>query len=236
MGQNTAAAAAAVTGIVNIIVELLKAIGPLLWPLIAAVVLWKLFPIVRDVAKNRAFTVKVGDMEVSVQNATEQFQTQIQDLQNQVLALRESQGAKPADAEPTTLRANAEAPSRTILWVDDKPEGNAFEIAQVESLGIRVITARTTAEGMTALRSEAVAAIISDMGRREEDGYHAEAGLEFLRALRSAGFDQPYLMYTGRRGAERANVSVKAEKGDRATASPVELLGWIQAKLGLKSS
>jgi hypothetical protein len=70
------------------------------------------------------------------------------------------------------------------------------------------------------------------MGRHEENGYRSEAGLELLKALRGAGFDQPFLMYTGKRGAERANVSVKSGNGDGATASPVELLGWLQAKLG----
>lgn len=234
MGEEKSAdAAAGISGVADIVIELLKAIAPLLWPLIAAVVLWKLFPIVRDIAKNRAFTVKVGDMELSVQNATDQVQTQIQDLQDQVLALREAQpGAKLLAPELAIGRASAQPVGRTILWVDDKPEGNAFEIAQAESLGIRVITARSTAEGMNVMRSESVTGIISDMGRREEDGYHAEAGLELLRALRAAGFDQPYLMYTGKRGAERANVSVRSEKGDGATASPVELFGWLQAKLG----
>jgi CheY-like chemotaxis protein len=231
--EKTADAAAGLSGLVDIITELLKAIAPLLWPLIAAVVLWKLFPIVRDIAKNRAFTVKVGDMQVTVQSATDQVQTQIRDLQEQVLALRAAgPGTRLLVPEQRDSTAPAQHATRTILWVDDKPEGNACEIAQVESLGTRVVTARSTAEGMNVMRSEAVTAIISDMGRHEENGYRSEAGLELLKALRGAGFDQPFLMYTGKRGAERANVSVKSGNGDGATASPVELLGWLQAKLG----
>jgi CheY-like chemotaxis protein len=241
MGKDRLAdAAAGFASTTDILIKLLDAIAPLLWPLIAAVALWKLFPVVRDVAKNRGFSVKVAGMEVSVQSATDQTQTQIQDLQAQVLALREAMSKALPDAKflapkPAVAAASAQPARRTILWVDDKPEGNAFEIAQVESLGMSVVTARSTAEGMNVMRSKAVTAIISDMGRYEEHGYRDEAGLELLRALRASGFDQPFLMYTGKRGAERANVSVKAEKGDGATASPVELLGWLQEKLGSQS-
>lgn len=207
-----------------------EALSSLLWPVILAVLLWKLFPLVRGIVESRPFTVKVGDMEISVQSASDQLQKQIEDLTEQVIDLRKGQpqSIQPLQAEKPVNAPIAPAP--VILWVDDKPQGNAVEIAQINSLGIKVITALSTAEAMGVLSKEAVGVVISDMGRAEANGYRSDAGLELLDSMRDGGFDQPFMIYTGRRSAERARHGV-GKKGDGATYSPVELMTWVQTKL-----
>lgn len=210
--------------------EWVKALTPLAWPLLAAVLLWRLFPALHAIATSRAFTVKVAGMELSVQNATEQLRNQIEDLQNQVLALRSEPAAA---AEPRTHVAAPENTTAPLtprgLWVDDKPDNNAFEIAQLEDEGIEIVQASSTEEAMAILASSrGFDFVISDMGRREGGAYRGQAGLVLLSAMRRAGFDTPFIVYSSRRYADRNKAEVLQAGGDGATASPIELIEWIR--------
>src|SRR4051812_32935841 len=102
-------------------VEFIKALTALAWPLILAVLLWKIFPALKTIITSKGFSVKIAGMEVSVQDATEQIRTQIEDVQKQVMSLR---SATSGGAEPTTSEAPRAAQSTKgrpfrILWVDD---------------------------------------------------------------------------------------------------------------------
>lgn len=216
--------------------ETISALATLAWPIIVALIVWKLFPFVKAIVESRAFSIKVAGMEISVQDATEQLRTQIEDLQQQVLALR---GANAGGAIQTDVAALPPEPALPapangpVLWVDDKPSANAFEIAQLESMGVPVIKATSTAAAMEALgRQPQVRAIISDMGRNENGVYHGKAGIELLTHVRSAGIDAPYVVYTTAKYAQRRNDEVVASGGDGAISSQVELLEWLKRKVG----
>ncbi|MBR1177540.1 response regulator [Bradyrhizobium sp. KB893862 SZCCT0404] len=216
------------------VVELIKASTQLAWPAILAVFLWKLYPVLKGIITSRSFSVKIAGMEVSVQDATEQFQTQIADLQKQVLLLRSAHptnGAAPTFDSPPAASAVGQHSPR-ILWVDDKPAGNALEMGQIKELGIDITEAASTEDALAILNSApSFNGVISDMGRREQGVYHAQAGLVFLNALRRAGHTVPFLVYSSQRNAARNNEEVKAAGGDGATASAVELLEWIARKV-----
>ena len=96
--------------------KLVESLGGFAWPLIAAIVLWKIFPQIRDVLKSRGFKIKIGEMEVSVQDASEQLRTLIEDLQKKVAELRlHTQGAVGAfrPVQPTIMPPAA--PSKNTL-------------------------------------------------------------------------------------------------------------------------
>lgn len=57
-------------------------------------------------------------------------------------------------------------PLRRILWVDDKPESNAFELASLRKL-FTVDVATTTSEALKRLVAEDYEAVISDIVRVE---------------------------------------------------------------------
>jgi CheY-like chemotaxis protein len=175
---------------------------------------------------SRSFTLKFGGVEVSVQEATEQIKAQLQDLKDQVISLRkvsrESDGKESAD--PVLYDR-----PKIILWVDDKPENNAIEISQLEGRGYRVIKAASTEEAMSTLAKETVGLILSDMGRLEHGAYVAQAGIVLLRALRQAGYDQPFLVCTTQKNAEKNDQQVKADGGDGAISSPTKLAEWIDS-------
>ena len=68
--------------------EILEAIGSLAWPVIAVFVVWRFYPHLRQVIESRAFTIKIGGMEISAQDATSNLLKQINDLQDKVEELR----------------------------------------------------------------------------------------------------------------------------------------------------
>jgi CheY-like chemotaxis protein len=214
-------------------IELIEALTPLAWPLMLGFVLWKLFPALKAIVSSRGFSVKIAGMEVSVQDATEQFRTQIEDLQKQVMLLRSGKQLNALDAETSETPASSTATKApSILWVDDNPTNNALEMAQLRDRGIDVVQAASTDEAMAILNSNlGFDAIISDMGRREQGGYRSQAGLVLLKAIRRAGYNIPFLVYSSQKYAARNDEEVKSAGGNGATASPVELLEWIDRKL-----
>lgn len=212
-------------------IELAKALVPLAWPIIAILVFIRLSPLIASIAQSRAFTVKVGSMEVSVQDATQQIQAQIADLQKQVIALKPPVAAESSKAPEIIAPTAPAATSKTVLWVDDTPSNNAFEVAQLQNMGLQVISAKSTNEAMDALANHPdVDAIISDMGRTEDGRYHSQAGIILLEALRAAAIKTPFIVYTTSKYAHQNDARVKAAKGDGATSSPVELLEWLRNK------
>lgn len=212
-------------------IELLKAVAPLAWPVLIGFVLWRLFPTLTAILGSRSFSVKVAGMELSVQAATDQLKNQIDDLQRQVIRLR---GDEASDVKKI-ISVEPERPSPPahprILWVDDNPSNNAFQISQFQGAGIEVVQANSTDEAMSILNGEArFDGVISDMGRREGGAYHGQAGLLLLKSMRKAGYKTPFLIYSSSRQAARNKEEVLAAQGDGATASPVELFEWAQKK------
>lgn len=221
--------------------EWLQALASLLWPLIVLVVLWRVFPLVRDIAQSRSFTVKIAGMEVSVQDATEKLREQIDDLQKKVIEIRSGHaaGAAPeAFAEPAGAQApggrNSDSSAlrpRTILWVDDKPSNNALEVASLRQRGIDVKQSQSTEEALAVLSGGGIAAVLSDMGRFESGRFVSRAGLALLKQMGKAGYNLPFLVYTSPSTARHQDAEVKALGGDGATASPVDLMEWIERTL-----
>lgn len=218
------------------VIELTKALVPLAWPAILAIVLWKLFPTLKQIVTSRAFSVKVAGMEVSVQDATEQLSTRIEDLQKQVIALRDEQGSHSRDvavAAPPPEEPRARG-RQAVLWVDDKPSNNAFEISQLRDWGVDVLEALSTQDAMALLKGNVhVDAVISDMGRSEGGSYRSQAGLTLLQQIRAEGLATPFLVYSSARYAAQNRQQVIAAGGDGATSSPIELLEWLRRKIGL---
>jgi CheY-like chemotaxis protein len=221
--------------------ELIKALTSFAWPLILAILLWRLFPALKGIVTSRDFNLKIAGMEVSVQDATDQFRTQIDDLQKQVILLRAGQKLNEASSESSKVPApSAVRKSPSILWVDDKPAGNAVEIAQLRDRGIDIVQAASTNEAMAILNSHSkFDAIISDMGRREGGEYRSQAGLILLNAIKRSGHypikrtgdKVPFYVYSSPKYAARNKDEVKAAGGEGATASPLELREWIDGMI-----
>lgn len=204
--------------------DLLTAIGTLLWPITAALVLILLLPTVRSIIRNRPFTIKIGSFEMTAQEASDNLTQQIADLQKQVGSLKATfaQSDTSEDGEP---EAPATArPVDRVLWVDDHPEHNAFEIERLREADVDVTTATSTDKALALIRADGsrYQTLVTDLGRREGLQYHKQAGLDTVEEARKAGFNGTAIIYTNQDGV--ASAAAKAARLKIAvTASPTEL-------------
>ncbi|MFD5537399.1 response regulator [Streptomyces sp. NPDC127079] len=195
--------------------ELIRALTGLAWPVFAAWVVWKLLPEIRDIVSKRGFSLKVGNNELTVQQFTDQVVETTAELQRQVAARTEQ-----APQSQHVLRR--------ILWVDDTPANNAYQAGQLQAMGVEVVQAESTDEGLRALRraSRPFDAVITDMGRAEAGGFDPDAGLTLIRRIREAGATMPVFVYGGS-GATARRDQVAAAGGDGVTQTPSELFALL---------
>jgi CheY-like chemotaxis protein len=206
--------------------ELLTALAELAWPVLAAVVLVALLPTLVHVARSRALSIKYGEMEISIQDASQQLIKQVEDLQTQVQRL--AAPAAPAAARAAAAAATGAPRRRLILWVDEKPENNAHEIAKLQGDGWDIATARSTQAALDKLAAgEEPAVVISDMARREGLAYRRTAGLDLIRAIRSRKLGTPVFIYASADAERTYGSEVRAQGGDGITASPLELFRLV---------
>jgi CheY-like chemotaxis protein len=74
-----------------------------------------------------------------------------------------------------------------VLWVDDNPGNNSEVVGQLESRGVRVAIALSTAEALRKYDPAVHHFVVSDMGRFEgtSNTYVERAGLDMLNRLRA---------------------------------------------------
>lgn len=191
--------------------EIIGAFSGYAWPVVVALIVWKLLPTIRQVLATRGYTLKIGGVEVTVQQVARNLTKQIGDLQARTSALKLSLPPSPTiDTAPT-----AEGPARTlppspggptprggaavracesVLWVDDNLGNVAAEIEILQSRGVTVLTAGSTEEAMRHVGD--VDAVVSDAQRVEHGRTDPHAGAKLVRRVRAAGFDLPVYIYT----------------------------------------
>jgi CheY-like chemotaxis protein len=230
--------------------RIIEAIGSLLWPLLVAVLLIRVIPHIpgvvadlRRAMRTRAFTVKIGGVELSVEEAAEQLRRQVTDLQTQmanqlvergdwVEAGPPSRPGSPGAGAEAVDRAAADQGRPTLLWVDDNPEANTLELAKLRDDGVEVLLARSTAEAMDVLSlRRGVGAIVTDMGRTEDGEFRSHAGLALLRQLHEAEQSQPVLVYTSARRVELDRQDALDAGATTVTSSPTELFAALRRVL-----
>ena len=225
--------------------RIIEAIGSLLWPLLVAVLLIRVIPHIpgvvadlRRAMRTRAFTVKIGGAELSVEEAAEQLRRQVTDLQTHMANQLAERGHRPT--RPPAARIGAEAAAGpaadqgrpTVLWVDDNPEANTLELAKLRDDGVEVLLARSTAEAMDVLSlRRGVGAIVTDMGRTEDGEFRSHAGLALLRQLHEAEQSQPVLVYTSTRRVELDRQDALDAGATVVTSSPTELFAALRRVL-----
>jgi CheY-like chemotaxis protein len=230
--------------------ELFSSLSGYLWPLIVGLLLWKLYPVIRDVLRSRSYTINVGGFSITVQEASENLHELIADLQDKVVPLAEPPVAEPRHVsgaprtggslpEPTASdpfekifgrrRGSMRPSGGRVLWVDDKPENNAYEIQTLKTEEVPVVTALTTAEGLRLFGEGGYVAVITDFGRVEDGKYQPAAGRNLVQAVRGLDHAIPIFVFTTSKLAEEHRTELIDAGASAVTASTVELLAELGA-------
>ena len=202
--------------------QLISSLASLAWPLVFAVLLYKLFEPIRSLvesARARKFTIKVAGNELSMDEASEQQRILLSDLQAKVAELERiaaTPGPAAAFAEPSRSR-------KRILWVDDRPSNNSYLIATLEDRGASITNALSTSDALKKLAHESFDVVISDMARPE--GEHA--GLDLARKIKGSIPDLPVFIFCSRWAAENLQADALANGVSGITSSATSLLSML---------
>jgi CheY-like chemotaxis protein len=127
-----------------------------------------------------------------------------------------------------------EPDQKRVLWVDDHPENNRFEIAALSKLQIDVVTATSTGAALRAIEEDpdGFDLAISDWDRMWEG---PGAGMRLLSKLRTAGTTLPLVFYHGEldraaRAARRQQAVAAGAIGE--AVYPAELIPLVLKGLG----
>ena len=143
---------------------------------------------------------------------------------------QETRAAAELVAEVVTRRGMRRAGRSTVLWVDDRPDGNVHERQSLEAVGVTFVLATSTEEALEKVMQQSFDAIISDMGRPPD----SQAGYTLLGKLRESGNRTPFIIYAGSRAPEhRAMARRRGAAG--CTNRPNELFEMVLSALGRKA-
>lgn len=213
--------------------EVLDGVAALFWPLLILILIVKFSKPIGDIIRSavrRKFSIKVGNNEVTMEEASEQQRRMINDLQENVVGLQkriESKNISTEDDQELLPEKNNIISVERILWVDDYPSNNATIIAHMSELGVDVVAALSTKEGLRKFNSNKYNTIISDMSRREGGKNNPSAGVDLTAAIREIDKDIPIFIFCSRRGKERAGKDALKAGANGVMTSGVRLLNML---------
>ena len=206
------------------VAELTSALASLAWPALVAIFAFKFLEPLKGLIESfrgRKFTIKVGDNELSVEEASEQQRIITADIQSKLAELER----RLASGQPVIL---SEPPlstitRRRILWVDDSPRNNSFLVATLQERGHEVDIALTTTAGISQFRAHTYDAVISDMGRPESD----KAGIDLVEKIRKYNSDVPVFIYCGSWASKNMRQEALSAGATEITSSGTTLLSLL---------
>jgi len=234
------------TSFISYIPDFLKALVSCAWVVLAGLAFWKFYGSLKAAIDSQNFSFEIGGFKLSFQETAKGLTKQISDLQSRVIQLENSLAKqnvviegpssglaeKPEDLEALQSDREAEVESTEdtptpalalhVLWVDDNPKRNAYEIGTIQSEGGTVDTASFTRDGLAKFEGSRYDAVIAvaDGGRRE--------GIEFIKAIRGEEKAIPILVYTSSLHAASMRKEVERIGADGITSSAVELFKLLR--------
>ena len=103
-----------------------SALSNFAWPVVAAVVLYRFHPLVAALLQRDNMQIKVGGLELSVQDAAKAHGKNIVEIQQRLAAIEANSTISQNFTSENEGRENINRKDRSILWVDDFPSNNAF--------------------------------------------------------------------------------------------------------------
>ena len=204
--------------------KLITAVASLAWPIVLAVVLYKLFEPIRSIvasALGRKFTIKIAGNELTMEEVSEQQRSIVNDLQRKVAELENRVGNMPN--APFTKSLAVEQSAKRILWVDDNPRNNSLFAAALEERGARIDIALSTDDGLLKFKKQPYDFVLSDMGRPEGE----KAGIDLTKRLKAISPATPVFIFCGSWAARNLRTEALSAGASEITSSATTLLAAL---------
>jgi CheY-like chemotaxis protein len=111
---------------------------------------------------------------------------------------------------------------KRVLWVDDTPSNNVYERNALKALGIDTEISLSTKDALEKMQRARFDLVISDFARVDDKA----AGYTLLEELRKAGYQMPYIIYSGSTTGEFAR-EARRRGAYGQTNRPVELFQMV---------
>lgn len=191
---------------VKLIDALTRLLSALAWPVLVGFVLLKFAPSLKDFFQSMGeFSLKGAGFEASAKRrqvkaaaalaAAEAARPKEAGMQPSAMDARETLDLVQDAVTPRVLRRTSRA---QVLWVDDRPDNNAYERQSLEALGITFDLATSTEEALGKLKARRYSAVISDMSRPHDP----QAGYTLLERMRTSGDTTPFVIYASSNAPE----------------------------------
>jgi CheY-like chemotaxis protein len=215
------------------VAETITSVANLLWPLTVLLLILifrgQLRHVIRS-AGQREVSLEVGGQKITLGELSQAQNATIADLQKQVASLQDALGDHGTGDKPTIPSEPIEPSAPfTVLWVDDHPENNVLQIAQLRDNGVRVDLAHTTQEGVGLFSRHRYRMVISDMDRTENGIEVADAGVRLVAELRTLDPAIPIVIYCGTRAMQALGDRAIVAGASAVTDSPYEMSEHFRA-------
>jgi CheY-like chemotaxis protein len=200
---------------------------------LVAYVLIRLLPTMRE----RGFTANIFGTQISlhgpqhaIETVAETFKKQVDDLRAHIADL-ERPAERPRPARP---QVGPFGGGSSVLWVDDNPTNNVFEVGKLLDAKVAVKQVRTTREAIEAIRERPYDLVVTDMARTEDGRERPEAGIDLLDRLRAQEAPgrpvPPVILYCSGWAVKTLGHKATEHGAAAVTASTTELLDWVLAE------
>ena len=125
----------------------------------------------------------------------------------------------------TKKAISSENRKNRVLWVDDRPDYNLYELQAFEKQGLEFELVTSTNDAIQILKQEEFAVIISDMKRKED----LHAGYTLLDQLKLSGNSTPVVIYTGLSSVDKRKAREHGALG--ITHKPQELFRLVMKEV-----
>jgi CheY-like chemotaxis protein len=223
-----------VDSFVRIVEALAKLAHEFMWPLVAIIIVWWFRkPLVHFFGSIREGSIKLGMLELQMKQAAAEAATtaEIEKEAGTAHTISFASGSGKSQRLVDWLMHVPlnELSGRKVLWVDDHPENNALEVQSLNSLGIEVTVAESTADAMRALQGNEFDVVISDMARHDDD----QAGYALLEKIRMLRPTTPLIIYSSSHTADQAR-SIVSSGAYGSTSKASELVELVVSAIGGK--
>jgi CheY-like chemotaxis protein len=210
---------------------LIRAIGSIAWPLVVGFCLWRLFPKIKERFGKDDIGVEIGQLKFALTATRDATSKNLQSMQDTLrlhtakLENLESY-VKPAEVpEPLPESQTSQLSPKRILWVDDRPQNNIFEIARLRDQNFVIDEVTNTDEAIRELtrHRDRYELVVTDMGRPENE----KAGIELIHRMRKSKLNTPVFVYCSPRAVKLHGEEAREAGAVGVTASPIQLLDHL---------